>query len=237
MCIRDSYREDGVLILVGRMDHQVKIRGYRIEPGEIEFVICEHPAVRQAVVTAVCDARGEKHLVAYLVLKRMASLDEIALYTRDRLPSYMVPNQYILLETLPLSPNGKVDRRALPLPMPAATTESADMSPLEEVIASMFSEVLGVSSVGPQDNFFDLGGHSLRATQLVSRVRDFLQVELPLPTFLQDPNVAAVASLVEHIATERGVQLHELVLTLREICDMTEEEVKINLADRANTNP
>jgi len=231
------YREDGVLILVGRMDHQVKIRGYRIEPGEIEFVICEHPAVRQAVVTAVCDARGEKHLVAYLVLKRMASLDEIALYTRDRLPSYMVPNQYILLETLPLSPNGKVDRRALPLPMPAATTESADMSPLEEVIASMFSEVLGVSSVGPQDNFFDLGGHSLRATQLVSRVRDFLQVELPLPTFLQDPNVAAVASLVEHIATERGVQLHELVLTLREICDMTEEEVKINLADRANTNP
>jgi amino acid adenylation domain-containing protein len=228
----------GELEYLGRIDHQVKIRGFRIELGEIEAALVQHEAVREAVVTAGGRARGEPQLVAYIVprgARHASQPKELREHLRARLPEYMVPSVFVLLDALPLTPNGKVDRKALPAPEGAdAAPSSAYVAPrtaAEEVLAEIWAGVLGLERVGTGDNFFELGGHSLLATQVVSRVREALQCELPLRKLFETPTVAG---LVEHLAQQLGGAevVEEIARTFNELKHLSEEEVRMLLAEQ-----
>jgi amino acid adenylation domain-containing protein/non-ribosomal peptide synthase protein (TIGR01720 family) len=196
---------DGSLEYLGRLDFQVKIRGNRIELGEIEAVLSEHAALREAVVLAREARTGEKRLVAYVVPHNQVapSVDELRNHLQSRLPEYMVPSAFVVLESFPLSPNGKVDRKALPEPSSSRPDLEkqyvAPRTPLEQTLADIWRELLGIDSVGIHDNFFDLGGHSLLATQLASRVRHALQAEVPLRELFEHPTVARLAAAIERV--------------------------------------
>jgi amino acid adenylation domain-containing protein len=194
------FRPGGELEFLGRRDHQVKIRGFRIELGEIEAALAGHPAVRQAAVL-VQDADEGKRLVAYLALDGPADSAGIRAHLQRRLPAHMVPGALVVLDALPLSPNGKVDRRALSaISAPAALSGqayAAPRNPLEEMTAEILAAVLGVARVGVDDDFFALGGHSLLATRLVSQIRAVLGVELPVRQIFETPTAAALAPAIE----------------------------------------
>jgi acyl carrier protein len=201
------YLPNGNIEFLGRLDHQVKIRGFRIEPGEVEAVLRKHPAVRAAVVVARKDETGGKSLVAYYVASsrwQARPTSELRAFVESKLPEQMVPSVFVLLETLPLTTNGKVDREALPALEGGqrSNLEVAFVAPsneLEELLAGIWSEVLGRPLVGIQDNFFELGGHSLLATQVISRLRNALQVELSLRDIFEAPTVALLAQLLTSI--------------------------------------
>ena len=190
---------NGDLEYLGRVDRQVKIRGFRIELGEIEAVLRQAPGVEDCVVLAGQDSPAS--LLAYLVLEGDASwaLQELRNFASAQLPDYMVPSFFMQVERIPLTANGKVDQRALPLPETApASTENfvAPRSETEKKLAAIWSELLGRDQIGINDNFFELGGHSLLATQAVSRVRDTFSVRLTLRNFFENPTVASLAELV-----------------------------------------
>ena len=204
---------DGTIEFLGRLDYQVKIRGFRVELGGIEAILMQHPAVHEVVVVAREDVPGNKRLSAYFVSNHSApSTSELRDFLKARLPDYMVPAQFIELEAIPLNPNGKVDRRALPDPGPLwpdlEETYVAPRNPVEEALAQIWAEVLGQERVGIHDHFFELGGHSLVGTQLISRVRDTLRVALPLRALFEAPTVAEFASQVEK-ARDLGPALEE----------------------------
>jgi amino acid adenylation domain-containing protein len=178
---------DGRLECVGRIDHQVKVRGFRVELGEIEAELCRHPEVAAAVVTA-----REERLVAYMVGD--APIEALREALKSRLPAYMMPSAFVLLESLPLTPNGKVDRKALPEPGAAAEVLAGPRTPGEELLAGIWCDVLGVERVGIHQDFFDLGGHSLIATRVVSRVRDVFGAEMPLRWLFETPTVSGLAA-------------------------------------------
>lgn len=186
----------GALEFQGRTDHQVKIRGFRVEPGEIESVLSHVEGVRQCAVIAY-PQQGEKHLVAYVVSESGTALSAAQLreIMGQRLPDYMVPSDFVLLEHLPLTANGKLDRAALPRPAQSGGDSSyrAPRTPMEELLCEVFAGVLGVERVGIDGNFFALGGHSLAATRLVSRIRAVAGVEIPLRTLFEHPTVADLA--------------------------------------------
>ncbi|HZF08651.1 MAG TPA: amino acid adenylation domain-containing protein [Thermoanaerobaculia bacterium] len=186
---------DGDLDFLGRIDHQVKVRGFRIEPGEIEAELAALSGVSQAVVTLREDAPGDPRLVAYVASD--VSADTLRRSLRERLPDYMVPSVFVILETLPLTPNGKVDRKALRAPewQSAAPGYLAPRTPVEEVIAGIWEELLKVERVGAQDNFFDLGGHSLLATRLVSRINSVFGGALSIRQVFDQPTVAGLAEI------------------------------------------
>ena len=189
--------------MLGRMDQQVKIRGFRVELGEIHASIAEHPEVQDCAVLAREDQPGDKRLVAYIVFKPDCSVTNAELRNslQERLPDYMVPAHFVILDELPLTPNGKLNRRALPAPVASrdslAQSFTAPRSPLEELLASIFCDLLAVQRVGIDDNFFELGGHSLLATQLISRIRTAFHVELPLRTVFESGTVAALSAKIE----------------------------------------
>ncbi|MET0400646.1 MAG: amino acid adenylation domain-containing protein, partial [Longimicrobiaceae bacterium] len=192
-------RADGALEFLGRVDHQVKVRGFRVEPGEVEAALRAHPAVREALVV-LRGHRGEGLLVGYVVPARGEAAPgqgELRAWLAGRLPEAMVPSAFVVLDALPLTPNGKTDRAALPAPDFAAAGTAVARTPTEEVLAGLFAEVLGLERAGPDDDFFEAGGHSLRATRLVTRVRDVLGAELPLPAVFEAPTVAALARRVD----------------------------------------
>jgi aspartate racemase len=201
------YMPNGSIEFLGRLDHQVKIRGFRIEPGEVEAVLRKHPAVRAAVVVARKDETGDKSLVAYYAAPsrwHAPPTSELRAFVKSKLPEQMVPSVFVLLETLPLTTNGKVDRKALPAPEgeQRSNLEVAFVAPrneLEELLADIWSEVLGEPLVGIQDNFFELGGHSLLGTQVISRLRNTLQVTLSLRDIFEAPTVALLAQLLTRI--------------------------------------
>jgi len=197
------YLPDGNIEFLGRLDHQVKIRGFRIELGEIEATLTQHPLVREAVVMAREDEPGDKRLVAYLVPAQELTPTKIELrkYLKGKLPAYMVPSSFVLLEKMPLTLNGKVDRCALPAPdqLRPELDESyvSPRTPMEEHLAKIWADVLRVEQVGVHDNFFDLGGHSLIAIQVISRVRMAFQVELPLRSLFESLTVAELSEVIE----------------------------------------
>jgi len=199
------YRAGGAIEHLGRLDYQVKLRGFRIELGEIDAVLAEHPAVRQAVVVAREDAPGDKRLVAYVVLreKQTATVADLQHHMAKQLPNYMVPVAFVLLEAIPLTPNGKVDRRALPAPgytrPQLDETFAAPGTQTEEAVAGIWSRVLGIEQIGIHDDFFALGGDSLRAMQVISHLRRTLQIHLPLARFFKARTVAELARIIEQV--------------------------------------
>ncbi len=205
---RARWRPDGQLEFLGRLDGQIKLRGFRIEPGEIEAVLAQHPAVRQAVVMVREEVPGPRRLVAYIVSTPEARQQEESLrqYLRERLPQYMVPSAFVHLAALPLTPNGKVDRTALPPPAGRRQSDPdvVPCTPLEKQIATIWAQVLGMEDVGRHDNFFDLGGHSLLATQVRSRLREELQVELPLRPLFETPTVSGLARVIAGLQGQRS---------------------------------
>jgi amino acid adenylation domain-containing protein len=196
------YLADGNVQYLGRSDYQVKVRGYRIELGEIESAISKHSSVQECVVTAREDVEGDKRLVAYVIPAADHAVDvaELRVWLKQRLPEYMVPAAVVELKAFPLTPNGKVDRKALPAPeytRPELESEyQAARTPAEEMLSTIWAEVMKLTNVGVHDNFFELGGHSLLATQVVARIREVFEVELPLRALFEAPTIAGLAEKV-----------------------------------------
>lgn len=198
-------RPDGTVQFFGRLDDQVKLRGFRIELGEIEAVLGGHPAVTSAAATVHDGPRGEPSLVAYVVPDgRPADPEELRRFLAASLPVYMVPATIVTLERLPLTPNGKIDRKALPAPELASASDELYLEPrnaTEATVASVFCEVLGVERAGANNDFFDLGGQSLLAARLVSRLDARFEIELPLRALFEAPTVAGLAARIETLLT------------------------------------
>jgi amino acid adenylation domain-containing protein len=200
------WRKDGTIEFIGRNDFQVKVRGFRIELGEIEARLAEHARVGEAVVVAGEDEYGNRRLVAYYTRARsdaggVEAVDAQALrrYLLERLPEHMVPAAYVEMEKLPLSPNGKLDRKALPAPVGGAYSSSAYEAPTgetETILARIWSELLKIERVGRWDNFFELGGHSLLAVRLISKIRRVLDVELPISDIFAHPVLSQLADQI-----------------------------------------
>ncbi|MBB4635033.1 non-ribosomal peptide synthetase [Longimicrobium terrae] len=217
---RVRWTEGGTLEFVGRLDEQVKIRGFRIEPGEVESVLCAHPEVGEARVIVREDQPGEKRLVAYIVGK--VDADDLRVHLRRGLPEYMVPAAFVILPHLPLTPNGKLDVRSLPVPELAAEDRYvAPRTPVEEALAEIWAEVLGLERVGVNDDFFVLGGHSLLVIRAVSRIHELFGFELPLRTLFDAPTIAALARLLASDPrwAEGAARVEALMLQLREMTD------------------
>src|ERR1043166_4621330 len=198
------YRSDGQLQYLGRSDSQVKLRGFRIELDEIASVLRQHPQISDALVLAERSSTGDQRLVSYVVGDSAPAQRQLRSYLQERLPEYMIPSRMVLVQEIPLLPNGKVDRRALER---AGAIESGHdqeerqhvgpRNPAEEKLVLIWEKVLGVTSVGVEDNFFERGGHSLLATQLISRIRDEFQIDLPLRSVFASPTPAEMALVIE----------------------------------------
>jgi arthrofactin-type cyclic lipopeptide synthetase C len=236
------WRPDGNIEFIGRNDSQVKIRGYRIELGEIEAELARHPQVKEVMVLACADAReeaGDKRLVAYVVgrdedARRAPSADALRTYLKASLPLYMVPSAFVMLERLPLTVNGKLDRRALPLPESQAHVScgyEAAQGEVEEILAGICQDLLRVKQIGRQDNFFDLGGHSLIVTQLVDRIRSLFSIDLPIRKVFECRTVrelaAEVKTLVDRSVPEAlargGPEIEDL---LEKVASMPESTIQ-----------
>lgn len=206
---------DGCLEFWGRLDHQVKVRGFRIELGEIEARLIEHPEIREAVVLAREDQLGDKRLVAYVVSRETSlGVEAIRIFLQQTLPNYMIPSTCVFLDALPVTPNGKIDRKALPIPENSQIDDHyiAPRTAVEEILVGIWTEVLGDKRIGLLDNFFELGGHSLLATQVMSRLRTAFQIELPLRNLFDFPTVEKLAGAVERTRSgEVGQCIQSLV--------------------------
>jgi amino acid adenylation domain-containing protein len=207
---RVRWLANGLLEFLGRVDHQVKLRGYRIEPGEVESVLGEHPSVREAAVVVRQDVVGETRLVGYVVWREPATGDlrVVRNYLKHRLPEYMIPAALVVLEELPLTPSKKVDRKALPAPAAEIYSEldgstasmySPPRTPMEEMLAGIWKEVLHSGQIGINDDFFVLGGHSLLAMRVIAQVRNVLKIEIPLRAIFVKPRMAELAQHIEEL--------------------------------------
>ncbi|MEA5513967.1 non-ribosomal peptide synthetase, partial [Nodularia sp. UHCC 0506] len=217
---RVRYLPDGNIEYLGRLDNQVKIRGYRIELGEIDALLSQYPEIQESVVIASEKASGDKNLVAYIAPKSINILD-LREYLADKLPNYMIPAHFMTLDALPRNPNGKIDRKALPtvdqVSLELGIVYVAPRTPTEQKLAAIWQEILQVEQVGVNDNFFTLGGHSLLGMQLVARINESLQVELPLKYLFQFPTIASLAAQIDQL------QRHEIQLGLPKIQPQPQE--------------
>ena len=220
-----SYLSDGNLQFHGRIDDQVKIRGFRIELGEIEAVLQAHSSVKEAVVLVREDNQGDKRLVAYVVGE--GSVHEWREHLQTHLPNYMVPTNFIEMEFLPLTPNGKLDLKALPILSEQSTENTVyPRTPLEELIASVWSQVLGIRDIDVQDSFFDLGGHSLLATQVVSRLQEVFQIKLPVRELFEYSTVEALAKRIDQL--RKGAKTRNSTID----ADGTRENIPLSYAQQ-----
>jgi amino acid adenylation domain-containing protein len=226
------YRKDGNIEFIGRNDFQVKIRGMRIELGEIEATLRQHETVSEAVVTLRQDASGEKRLVAHVIAKPGCTIEvrQLRDYLRGKLPEYMLPAAFVTLTAFPLTVSGKIDRLALPAPETNLEIEDSYIAPrgaLEEVLSTIFAEVLKLERIGVRDNFFDLGGHSLSATQIVSRVREAFRVELPVRKIFEQPTVEGLAQALRE---DEGEWIERTAELLLQVSSFSDEEAGRKLA-------
>jgi thioesterase domain-containing protein/acyl carrier protein len=201
------YRADGQIEFLGRADSQLKLRGFRIEPGEIETRLREHASVREAIVVATTEA--DKRLVAYVVPAQSGTqVNDLRDYLREKLPEYMVPSAFVLMDAFPLSPNGKIDRRALPLPDESAASDSELTTPrdvFELQLSEIWKEVLRREQIGLRDNFFDLGGHSLLAVRLMNKIERLVGEKIPLSILFQGATIEQLAATLR----QRGEKVSE----------------------------
>ncbi|MEJ8545005.1 non-ribosomal peptide synthase/polyketide synthase [Brevibacillus borstelensis] len=200
-----KWHPDGTIEFIGRIDEQVKVRGYRIEIGEIESVLADFASIREAVVAVPEDESGHQHLIGYFTAKTEIVVSELWAHMSKRLPLYMVPTYFVQLERFPLTPNGKIDRKALPKPEGKPVTGAQYIPPhsdTEKKLAKIWENVLGISNVGVLDNFFELGGHSLRAMNVIAQVHREFQVELPLKVLFASPAIRELAVCID--AGEKG---------------------------------
>jgi acyl-coenzyme A synthetase/AMP-(fatty) acid ligase/acyl carrier protein len=227
----------GEIEFLGRLDHQVKLRGFRIELGEIESNLCQHEQIREAVVIARPGAGGQPQLVAYLVSEgeELPKGNQLRQWLGDKLPDYMIPGIFVQLGELPLTPNGKVDRKELPAPtepdqrVGSEASEAVWQTPTEEALGEIWREVLGLKRVGAEERFFELGGHSLLATQVLSRVRQRFDVDLPLRRFFKTPTIAGLARVIEELREAQEAQRRASILeTLTQLSD-EELDAELNL--------
>jgi acyl carrier protein len=228
------YQADGNIEYLGRKDQQVKVRGFRVELGEIESVMSRHEGVRESVVVAQAAANGSRQLVSYVVGREelgREGLERIQEFLRGKLPEYMVPSAWVEMDALPVTANGKVDRKRLPAP--ESQPKEAAMRPrteAERLMAEIWMKVLKLEQVGINENFFELGGHSLLATQIISRVRETFEVDLPLRHLFEAPTIVR---LTEHITANLNTREQ---LDQDEILEMlgrlTDEEIKTELNKR-----
>ncbi|MEH2037880.1 amino acid adenylation domain-containing protein [Nostoc sp.] len=214
------YFLDGDIEFIQRIDSQVKIRGFRIEIGEIEAVINQYEELTEAIVIVREDIPDYKRLVAYVVPKSTKiSIIELCNLLKSKLPSYMIPSAFVVLDKIPLTPNGKIDRRALPAPKKIQNLEentSLTLTPVQEMLTGIWAEMLGIKQAGIHDNFFELGGHSLLATRVISQIRKAFKVELPLRCLFESPTVAELAKEIEKITqADLKVKLPNIVQTSR----------------------
>jgi acyl carrier protein len=228
------YLPDGNIEFLGRMDDQVKIRGFRIEPGEIETALRKYAYIQDVTVINHEDETGHKRLVAYVTpkAKDFPTVSELRHFLQQKLPDYMIPSAFVFLEALPLNPNGKVDRRALPAPDSTRPNLNQDFTPpendVEKVLAGIWEEVLDLKQVGLFDNFFELGGHSLLATQIISRINALFEIDTPLRTLFEAPTITELAkALLEPADSRQHIeQTAQLILELSELSD---EEINVML--------
>ncbi|MHC5821376.1 MAG: amino acid adenylation domain-containing protein, partial [Nostoc sp.] len=210
-----QYLPDGNIEFLGRIDDLVKIRGFRVELGEVEAVLSKHPQINQAVAKVFGESAREKYLVAYFVPSpgETVKVEQLRTFLTDQLPDYMIPSAFIEMESFPLTPNGKVNRRTLPEPTTSrpelGQTFVEPRTPTEEILAGIWRDVLGLEQVGIYDNFFDLGGHSLLATQVIALTRKAFGIELPILSLFESP---AIAPLAQKIATAKAPDRQELSL-------------------------
>jgi len=231
---RGRYLPDGAVMFVGRIDQQVKIRGFRIELGEVEAALGRYEAVQMAAVKVCADASGDKRLVAYIVPRTglAPTVNELRDLLRDRLPDYMMPSAVVPLNRMPLTPNGKIDREALPEPdltLPSLSKGFvAPRTPVEEKLVEIWTAILGVERVGIHDNFFDLGGHSLLATQVVSRIHRAFGVEAPLRALFQSPTISELAILVTQMQVdlEDDEDLAQIMMEIKHLTDGASPQVR-----------
>jgi amino acid adenylation domain-containing protein len=220
---------DGAIEFLGRIDQQVKIRGFRVELGEIETVLNGHEGVRETVVVARADESGTRRLIAYVVFEGEEVCTELRRFLRQRLPTYMIPSQFVSLTELPLTVNGKVDRRALPDPEINRAAVDAEFcgprTPAEEMLASIWSEVFRLSKVGIHDSFFELGGESILAIKLISRLNKDFDIELPVRALFEQPTIAELATLIVQHQAERADE-EELLKLLEELDVVSEDEAR-----------
>jgi surfactin family lipopeptide synthetase A len=235
------YLPDGNIQFLGRVDNQIKIRGIRIELEEIEAVLNQHPKVREAIVIVREDRPGDKRLVAYLVEdeNQELSADEFKRFLKTKLPDYMVPSAWMNLASLPTTPNGKINRAALPAPvadrLAAVEGFTAPRTQLEKTIARIWAEVLKVEKAGIHDNFFDLGGHSLIATQVISRMRKVFALEIPLRALFDSPTIEQMAAAIMERQGE-PLTADEITCVLDRLEPLSEDGAKRHLVEKSRLN-
>ncbi|MFQ5683991.1 MAG: amino acid adenylation domain-containing protein, partial [Candidatus Binatia bacterium] len=232
---------DGCLMHLGRKDFQVKMRGYRIEISEVEVRLLDHAAIKEAAVAACKDQSGDIRLVGYFVPAQYPAptVSDLRCFLQERLPDYMIPSAFVALEAMPLTPSGKVDRKALPLlngRRPELDTPyAAPTTPVEEELAKIWGQILSLDQVGIHDNFFELGGHSLAAARLISRVINTFKVELPINSLFDSPTVADMAVVITRNMRKKAGD-EELARMLTEVESLSDEEAKRLLARETEPN-
>jgi acyl-CoA synthetase (AMP-forming)/AMP-acid ligase II/acyl carrier protein len=205
------YLPDGNLEFNGRIDHQVKVRGQRIELGEIETALRQHEGVKEAVVVEALYAPGDQRLIGYVVPNQREYLtsangfiNALRSTLAKKIPRYMIPNEFVLLEEMPLSPNGKIDRSALPAPSRVSENgPNGELTATEQTVAEFYAKLLGTTNVSARSNFFDLGGHSLLVTQILAQISKTFEIQLEPPEFYRDPTVAGIARHIDIADTKR----------------------------------
>jgi amino acid adenylation domain-containing protein len=233
-------RHDGCLVHLGRKDFQAKIRGHRVEPSEIEMALLAIPVIKQVAVVARDDSRADKHLVAYVVPQpgQAPTSSELRALLKEKLPTYMLPSSFVAMDSLPLTPSGKVDRRALPPPPKsrekADTSYAASNTPVEKVLVKLWADTMGMEDIGIHDDFSELGGDSLLSAQIVSRVNDTFPLKRPLNTLLEAPTVAKLSKFIIEQETLPG-QSAQVANILLKIEDMSAEEISRALEQEKGT--